>query len=169
MGICADELRNWVIRPTLEAMGVQSKSIENLLLGTAAHASGLGYVLHQTNEEGLRYGLYGIDPNTHQKCWDKHLVLEPDTASYVRGLASQRGFLQEPHGELATNMAYATAIAWSIYLYRGLSYPLPHQCSAPLLAEYWARYFPCASSQDTEDGFIKAYHAYVMSGPTIAA
>jgi hypothetical protein len=36
-------------------------------------------------------------------------------ASLVRGLASQHDFLSQPHAELATNLSYATAIAWFMY------------------------------------------------------
>jgi len=44
------------------------------------------------------------------------LAFHPDLASRIRGLASQRAFLEDPHSELATNLCYATAIAWVMYI-----------------------------------------------------
>jgi hypothetical protein len=56
MGIRSYDLRQYVIRPTLQRLGLWSLAAENLLLGTAAQESKLGYYLHQL--EGPALGLY---------------------------------------------------------------------------------------------------------------
>ncbi len=73
------------------------------------------------SQSGL--GLYRIEPSTHLQLWDDYLAFKPDLASTIRGLASQKTFLQNPHYELASNLAYASAIAWTIYRRSGLTLP----------------------------------------------
>lgn len=113
MGICAKELRHYVVRPTLKHLKMWSPAAENLLLGTAARESELGFHIKQDNHQAL--GIYQISPRMHRNIWDYYLADKSDLSSLVRGLASQREFLCHPHHELATNLAYATAIAWMIY------------------------------------------------------
>ena len=53
MGICASELRHYVVRPALKHLGMWSPTTENLLLGTAARESGLGFHLKIANQHAL--------------------------------------------------------------------------------------------------------------------
>ncbi len=108
------ELREMVIRPTLIALGKHSQAAENLLLAIAMVKQENISRFAATN--GKAYGIFQIDVPTHQRVWDKYLALHPDLASKIRGLASQREFLKNPHLELATNLSYATAIAWALHL-----------------------------------------------------
>lgn len=113
MGICAKELRHYVVRPTLKHLNMWSPAAENLLLGTAARESELGFHIKQERHQAL--GIYHISPRMHRNIWDFYLAKKSELSGLVRGLASQREFLCHPHHELATNLSYATAIAWMIY------------------------------------------------------
>jgi hypothetical protein len=106
MDISKQELRDEIIHPTLEYLGKAGTAVENLLVAIATRK--------QHTHKGL--GPYGIDTSTHQIVWDKYLAFHPDLASRIRGLASQRAFLEDPHSELVTNLCYATAIAWVVYI-----------------------------------------------------
>ena len=110
MELDSKELRETIIRPTLKYLGKDSDAAENILLAMAQ----LGQI--NSNQQGKSYGLFQIDAALHQKIWNQHLAFEPELASKIRGLASQREFLNNPHIELTTNLAYATAIAWAIHL-----------------------------------------------------
>jgi hypothetical protein len=66
--------------------------------------------LFSGRNEGL--GLFNITAAQHRDLWDRYLAFNPDLASRVRGLASQRAFLSDPDSELQTNLSYCTAIAW---------------------------------------------------------
>lgn len=159
MGICAKELRNLVIRPTLKHLGERKSNIpaaEALLLGTAAQESGLGFHLKEAHARGL--GIYRITPRTHINVWDKFLVNQPEKASMIRGLASQHEFLINPHSELATNLSYATAIAWMIY--QRANKPIPNGESVRELGEYWARHYHHKSLK-TADEFVENYKTFV--------
>lgn len=149
MGICAEELRQWVIKPTLKRLGVYSKAAENLLLATAAQESGLGSHLKPAGQRAL--GIYQIHSLTHRHIWDDHLALDSNTASLVRGLASQHDFLTQPHAELATNLSYATAIAWFVYA-RNENFKLPKSNDdIEALAEIWKRFYHPKSKKSAAD------------------
>jgi len=135
MGICAEELRNHVIRPTLEGLGTWNTNAEELLLATAAQESCMGF--HILSES--TYGVYQITAATHVEVWDQYLVNRPDMASRVRGLASQHMFLENPHRELTTNLLYATAIAWFVYERSGQS--VPERQDVQAMAKFWQQHF----------------------------
>ncbi len=149
--LSAYDLRHLIIRDTLKRLDDWSPAAENLLLGTAAQESGLGNDL----KSGRMLGLCHISPQTHQAVWDKYLVKNPDLASRVRGLASQRSFLSNPHGELVTNLIYATAIAWLIY--KRCNQALPAESDVNGLAKFWHRHFH-AKAAATEGDFVNTWN-----------
>lgn len=109
MELCIKELREYIIRPTLVYLQRHSIAAENLLVALAE--------IHRQKGNHEKYpGIFAIDAALHQRVWNQHLAFDPDLASKIRGLASQREFLNNPHIELTTNLSYATAIAWTVYL-----------------------------------------------------
>ena len=124
MDLSPKELREMVIRPTLVSLGKYAQAAENLLMATASVKQENINRLEATN--GKAYGIFQIDVPSHQRVWDKYLAFNPELASKVRGLASQREFLNQPHLELATNLSYATAIAWALHL----AYPQAKKANA---------------------------------------
>ena len=159
MGICASELRQWVIKPTLKRLGIYSKAAENLLLATAAQESGLGSHLKPAGQRAL--GIYQIHSLAHRHIWDNHLVHHSDVASLVRGLASQHDFLNQPHAELATNLSYATAIAWFMYA-RNENFNLPKSNDIKAMAVLWKRFYHPKSKSSPTD-FIENFTHYVTT------
>ena len=116
MYVTAEHLRDQVIGPTLKYLGVWTPAIESFLLNTAVNAPELG--LFSARNEGL--GMFHITSAQHRDIWDRYLAFNPDMASRVRGLASQRIFLTEPDKELQTNLGYSTAVAWLLYKRSGM-------------------------------------------------
>ena len=108
MYVTAEHLRDQVIRPTLEYLGAWTPASEAFLLQVAVAAPEIG--LFSMRKEGL--GIYNITANQHRDLWDRYLAFNPELASRIRGLASQRAFLSDPDSELQTNLSYCTAIAW---------------------------------------------------------
>lgn len=111
MYVTAEHLKNQVIAPTLEYLGARSPSAESLLLDAIVNAPELGLFSHRN--DGL--GLFNITAAQHRDLWDRYLAFNPDMASRLRGLASQRAFLSNPDAELQTNLSYSTAVAWLLY------------------------------------------------------
>ncbi len=111
MYVTAEHLKSQVIQPTLKYLGAWSPAVENFLMSAATDAPDLG--LFSAHKDGL--GLFHITSVQHRNIWDKYLAFNPDLASRIRGLASQRAFLSDPDNELQTNLSYCTAIAWLLY------------------------------------------------------
>jgi len=111
MYVTAEHLRDQVIRPTLEYLGARTPACEAYLLEAAINAPELG--LFAARKDGL--GLFHITADQHRDLWDRYLAFNPDLASRIRGLASQRAFLRDPDSELQTNLSYCTAIAWLMH------------------------------------------------------
>ena len=124
----------FVIAHTLESLGDYSTPGAKLLELTARLQAE-----HFATKPQNGLGLYRIEPSTHLQIWDGYLAFKPDLASTVRGLASQKAFLQNPHLELATNQGYASAIAWMIYQRSELI--LPDAADQRGLTACWAKYF----------------------------
>ncbi len=114
MSIEAEQLILNIIRPTLAYLGAWTPENECLLAGTAAQETGFSL------DKGKGLGIYAISREKHRYIWDQYLAFQPELASQIRGLASQRAFLTNPELELVSNLAYATAIAWMIYQESGL-------------------------------------------------
>jgi hypothetical protein len=167
MGICAQEFRELVIQPTLAHLGMtgeEAKSAETLLLGTAVQASGLGFHLKVADAQGV--GIFQITPKMHVKIWDKYLINHPELASAIRGLASQHEFLSHPHAELATNLSYATAIAWMIY--RRHNKPLPAADDLSGVGQYWWRYYH-HDRHVTPDDFCRNFQETVITQAVVTS
>lgn len=128
IGNLGSELRRLVIRPTLDYLHIDEAGAENILAALALLSGNF-----RGGGDGL--GLYGITPQQHRRLWDGYLAFHPDLASEIRGLASQRCFLQDPDRELVTNLAYATAVAWLLVSTSGL--PLPAPGDSEGLVQLW--------------------------------
>lgn len=111
MYVTSELLRDQVIRPTLEYMSAWTSDREEVLLDVVLNTPDMG--LFSARNEGL--GLFHITAAQHRDLWDRYLAFNPDLASKVRGLASQRAFMSDPDSELQTNLSYCTAIAWLMY------------------------------------------------------
>ena len=159
MGICARELRHYVVRPALKHLGMWHPSAENLLLGTAARESALGFHLKLANHQAL--GIYQISPRMHRNIWDHFLASKPDLASKVRGLASQREFLAHPHHELATNLVYASAIAWLVYHRCNINIKSVDKNDTVALGKLWQKYFHNKNA-GTVQSFCDSYQHLII-------
>lgn len=137
-------LRYAIIQPTLAYLGIENSQTENLLLGTLLTMSRLP--VERKVPDAI--GPYAICASLHTSIWDDYLAREPDRASLVRGLASQRSFLQNPHAELDFNLAYATAIAWMVYE-RNLICPSTCRGSRAL-ARIWRQFYPHRGGRSTD-------------------
>ncbi|MGB0361364.1 MAG: hypothetical protein ACPGEF_08165 [Endozoicomonas sp.] len=162
MGICAKELRHYVVRPALKHLDMWSPFAENLLLGTAARESGLGFHLKMPNQHAL--GIYQISPRMHRKIWDQFLATQPELASKVRGLASQREFLAHPHHELTTNLAYATAMALMIYIRTGINIDAIDKDDIRSMGRLWYKHFHSRNPGTIKSFFDSYQHMIIESG-----
>lgn len=130
MSIHSKQLREAIVRPTLNSLQLYSKSAEELLMLTAAVESHCGEFLLQI--EGPALGIYQMEPNTHDDIWKNYLSFRPDLASRVM----QQG---EGARNLIGNLYYATAMARVHYL--RIPKPLPDAHDTFALANYWKAHY----------------------------
>jgi len=148
--IRAEQLRLYVISPTLERIGWWSESAEELLLGTAAQESGLGRYFHQVNGPAL--GIYQMEPETHDDVWHNYLRYQEDLAKAVQSFLSPNFTGLE---QLTWNLAYSTAVARAQYL--RFSEPLPHYLDLSGLAAYWKKYWNSPEGKGRVEEFVVNY------------
>lgn len=92
---------NHIVKPTLTDLNRPFPALEKVLAAIAQCPS----------KVAVGFGDYNLSHEQHWDLWDNYLVLTPELASTVRGMAGQHRFLNNPDAELELNAGYATAIA----------------------------------------------------------
>lgn len=115
MGLNLPDFLQYVVRPTLRFLDPAipySLAAERLLLGTAIHESGLQYLDQTAAGPGPALGLFQMEGPTHLDIWTNFLAFRPALAEKIRALRAEH-----PSGleQLRTNMAYACAMARTLY------------------------------------------------------
>jgi hypothetical protein len=152
--IYREHLRQYVIRPTLQQIGMWSLAAENLLLGTAAHESRMGHYLVQIGG-GPALGIYQVEPKTHDDIWQHFLKSRPAIADRISSLTP---FIDAE--QMIANMAYATAMARMVYYRR--PEPLPAADDLPGMARYWKKFYNTPLGAGTTKQFIDSYMLYAQ-------
>ncbi len=120
-----------IIQRTLHYLGVNNASTELFALLLLSH--------FEMVEEGAGHGPFQLSLQQHRQLWDNYLAFRPEQASQVRGLASQRHFLQDPEFDLSANLAYSVAILWVELSARAI---VPSACpTQESLWDLWQAYF----------------------------
>ena len=156
--IDVEHFRLHVIRATLIYMRMFSASAENLLLGTAVQESGLQY-LRQFNDGPAR-GLYQIEPATHDDITDRYLANKSLRSDIRKRLNTLLAPVPSRIDQLATNLAYATAIARLRYWMDPA--PLPEPDDVDGLAAYWKRVYNTPKGRGRVAEFAATYRRYVL-------
>lgn len=138
------DFHDFVIKPTLDQLGLDQPGASFLLLGTALVESNLNRVRQVGGGPAL--GVYQMEPATHLDLWQNWLVRHPELARGVERLAAPW-----PSGatQLMANLAYATAMARC--LYRRRPEPLPSPLDLQAHALFWKTHFNTFQPEQTHD------------------
>lgn len=153
------QFRIHVVRPTLRHLDLYSPAAENLLIGTAVHESGgLEYIDQITNSDpnnlGPAVSPYQIEDATRRDQYDNYLRYPSNEV--LRGrVGSMLAVWPHHFHQLATNLAYATAIA-RIKYWRDAK-PLPDASDLNGLAWYWKRVYNTMHGAGTPEKFISDF------------
>lgn len=126
------DIKTALIEPALTQAGLNHIGLAELLTAIALTEQGM------TDPD--RFGPFAMTATQHQAVWDEYIARSPDLACQVRGLASQRRFLADPHQELALNWGYATVMAALHCLYHADGH-LPDLSNADLASDFWLSAF----------------------------
>ncbi|GAA4649029.1 hypothetical protein GCM10023116_13030 [Kistimonas scapharcae] len=167
MGINARHFRQYVVRPTLQEMGMWSEAAENLMMGIAATESHLGEFLKQHND-GPAVGVFQVEPATAADVILRYLDEREDLDDRFQDafrLLDDRDLdwgdisLDRITEKLVTDLRFSCAVArvrlWMV------PEPLPAAHNIPGLARYWKQHYNTAGGKGTAEKFIRDYREMV--------
>lgn len=150
----ADQLAEYVIRPSLVAVGLHSLAAEQLLVGTACAESKCGTYLHQIRGPAL--GIFQMEPATHDDLWDSYIRYRSELMFKLRALIpvmSTGGVGRPPKAELLiTDLRYAAIMAR--LLYRRSPRALPKADDWQGHAETWKAVYNTTKGKGTTEHFM---------------
>jgi hypothetical protein len=140
-----DQLREFVVRPTLQYIELWSHGAENLVLGTALVESKAEYI-HQVRGPAL--GLWQMEPATHDDIWDNYLShpSREQLREWVRSLQTE-SVITDGAREMIGNLYYGAAMC-RIH-YRRSPRKIPDAKDAQGMAEMWKAFYNTARGAGT--------------------
>lgn len=134
------QLREYVIRPALNAIGLWSQAAENLVYGTGLIESGYMFLDQTTPGPGPAYGFWQMEAPTHHDLWMNYLKYQPAPLRKLLVMMAGCGLETPPPVEtMHGNMFYAVAMCR--LQYRRQDAPLPGAEDAAGLAAYWKKFY----------------------------
>ncbi len=148
----AQQLHDYIIKPTLEYMGgnYDSKNARFLLLCTAAIESKCGHYIKQINGPAL--GIWQMEPATEDDIWMNCDALEATLGQKMRRILSES--MSNGDTQLILNQAYACAMARLKYSMD--SEPLPDYNDFKAVYEYYKRIYNTPLGASTYAKFKQA-------------
>lgn len=158
MPINAQQIRNLIVIPTLEKLGMHSESATELLLGTMATESNFGTFIKQIGK-GPALGIFQMEPATHDDIRDNFLKHRQSICNTILHEFNYANFVAS---RLVYDMQYATIMTRLHYL--RVPEALPSANNLPALAAYWKQFYNTRFGKGDEDDFIKNYNRFVKRG-----
>lgn len=162
------ELRDQVIRPTLQLLSQQYKGIDSLaatylLVGTAVHESTIGNQTYLRQRGGPAMGIYQIEKTTEQDIWINHLRFRPASATMIQKLAAHRanGVAGGNDLDLCANLPYQTAIARLKYWVSKFTWP-DDPTNVEALGMIWKRCYNTHLGKGTVEEYVEHFPREVL-------
>jgi len=145
----AQQLKELVIEPVLKDMDLYSESAVNLLLGTAAQESKMGYYIKQV--KGPACGIYQIEPKTAEWLYDRY---------EDHYLLAYRNTIHSISEQLVYDLAFQTVVCRLKYY--SIKEPLPDDPNDVWkLANYWKKHYNTHIGKGTPEEFVANYRRFV--------
>lgn len=143
------QFANFVIKPTLQRIGLYSEDATELLIMIAAHESMKGHYLVQTT--GQAKGFFQMEDATHDYLLNWLAVNKPELYTRVIKLADG-----EPSAmKMVTDLDYATAMARVFFLRFPES--LPSKSNVDAMAAYAKKRWNTSAGKATPNDYKQAY------------
>jgi hypothetical protein len=143
------------IRPALTILGSGGLAAEQLVLGTGIQESLLVY--RQQLGGGPARGLFQMEPQTHDDCWENYLRFRNALADKVRQTLDAG---QQPVADtMQVNDRYAAAMCRIRYLRVTQSLPAAHDIQA--MATYWKAHYNTPLGAGTPEEFLEKWPQYI--------
>lgn len=148
-----DQLRG-LIQETLPLIGLYSVDAAELLMGTAAVESKLGYYIKQVG--GPARGIFQMEPDTEKDIWENFLFFKQGLQDKMYKL----GYMHPNPELLVYDLRYQILMARLHY--RRVPHALP--TSTVGQARYWKVHYNTVAGKGTVEKYMDAYDYYV-GGP----
>lgn len=146
------DVRDLVVRPALQHIGLHSPAAEQLVLGTGLIESGLKKLRQYGNGPAL--GLFQMEPFTHDDLWQTFLNRKPDLAARLRAICP------DPAADkLPWNLQYAAAMCRVKYFRAPASLPALDDIEAQ--AAYWKLHYNTPLGRGKVAEYVETWHRYV--------
>lgn len=143
----------WLIKSTLNELGLYSESAENLIYGTISVESNRGTYLKQKGN-GPALGIIQMEPATHSDLWKNYLAYKSDLVDKIKEMVGQDAM---KHSALVYNLKYAIIMCRIHYL--RIPAKIPNANNIQALAEYWKKYYNTSLGAGKVEDFIEKYNA----------
>lgn len=161
MSLDPRQLRDLVVRPALEHIGLWSLAAEQLVMGTAAQESRLTYLAQVGGGPAL--GLWQMEPATHLDIWANFLRFRKDLRRHVIGLlapgvpaaltAAADPTVAPGPMALVLNLSYAAAMC-RVHYYRSKA-ALPAEGDVAGMAKRWKSSYNSAAGAGKPEEFMR--------------
>jgi hypothetical protein len=151
------QLRELIIKPSLDKLQMYSTDAEELLVFTCACESLGGTYLKQI--KGPALGIYQMEPNTYTDIWQNYIK---NQGHLVNMLALNFNVTSMPLPErMIYDLQYATAMARLHY--RRVKAPIPDHKNIDAVWEYYKKYYNTPLGKAEKEQSIKHYQKYLKS------
>lgn len=150
------QLRDLIIKPTLDALQLYSDDAVELLLFTCAAESDGGTYIKQVN--GIAMGIYQMEPATYKDIWRNYIQCRANLSQHMR-LKFEANHLTSPERMIYDNR-FATAMARLHYA--RVSEALPDRNDIDAMWAYYKRYYNTSKGSATKEKAMPAYRRFVQ-------
>lgn len=157
----ARQVRDLIIYPCLTALGLNTPSAVNLMLGTMAQESQMGKYIAQKGI-GLKggIGIYQMEARTYLDIWKRQIEPSAALKAKIRLLLGYE--VMPPAERMASDLMLATLMTRLYYF--AVRQSLPDKDDIMGLATYWKDFYNTRLGNGTIQEFSDAYFRLVKKG-----
>lgn len=155
------QLRDFVVRPTLQALGLHSEAAERLVMGTAAHESlGFRFIDQTTPGPGPARSLWQIELATYHDLMARSLPRMPAGVrdGFARLFGHPGGTIYPPGDRLWWDLALGAAVCRLLYFRH--PDPLPAADDIPGLGAAWKKIYNTEQGMGTVTAWVANFRRH---------
>jgi hypothetical protein len=149
------DVREYVVRPALQALGAWSQVAEDLVMGTAAQESHFNY-LEQIRGPAL--GMFQMEPATFRDIWSNFIRFNPSIDIGIKSMMVDK--VNPNPVEMTWNLRFAAGMC-RVHYFRKRE-PLPSTSDPASLGAYWKKHYNTVLGKGTVEEFVANYKKYVV-------
>ena len=151
------QLRNLIIKPTLQELAMYSEEAEELLVFTCAVESLGGTFLKQLNGPAL--GIYQMEPETYNDLWQNYIYNKPNILLILTSQFSN--YNMPPEDKLIYDLRFATVMTRLFYL--RIKEALPPKDNVELIYAYYKKYYNTSKGAANFPDSYRKYENFIKA------